>query len=131
MEKINRAAITNAISKIPANDVQFQTLSEQVKAEFQYYEIISRYLLWNAHESLVKQLYGNIGIITSQDFPEEVSCYNQIQEKSIEAYIAYKNQRYFSKGDSVRKLAAKKLLSGIENDSRMDPSAIWLMKKWH
>jgi hypothetical protein len=86
-----KTAITNAISKVSANDLQFNTFIETGKGKIiQYYETKCQDIITKS-ESLVKMQDYEQALGLLMTIPEEVSCYSKVQEKSIEAYKAFKN----------------------------------------
>ncbi len=123
--KTKEMALTNAISKIPANDPEFAKFIETSKTKIvNYYEAKCGDII-NKSDSFVKmQKYEDaLGLLMT--IPEEVSsCYNQVQAKSIAAYKAYQTQKC---SEIIQK--AKTTLAGNNyNDalnilSDIDPSA--------
>ena len=119
-----QTSITNAISKIPVKDNEFQTFIEKGKNKIiQYYEskcgdIISK------SESLVQldDYEQAFGLLMS--VPEEVSCYNKIQEKSVEVYNSYK-ERLCTKLVALATTEFEKnnINEGIDIIGKIDPSA--------
>lgn len=86
-------AITNALSKINTNDNDFKTFVELGKDKIiKYYETKCSDIILKS-ESLVKKQDFEQALGLLMSVPEEVSCYNKVQEKSIEVYKAYQNQR--------------------------------------
>jgi hypothetical protein len=88
-----QAALSNAISKIPASDPQFKTFIENGKTKIiQYYESKCPDIIVKADNFVKKQNYEDaLGLL--QTVPEEVSCHAKIQDKSIEIYKLYQNQQ--------------------------------------
>ncbi|MEO5905127.1 MAG: hypothetical protein ABIQ11_00260 [Saprospiraceae bacterium] len=118
-------AITNAISKIPINDSDFKTFIETGKTKIiQYYEAKCSDLVKKSDSYVKMHKYESaLGLLMS--VPEEVSsCYNQIQDKSIEAYKAYQSQRC---SELIQKantsLAANDYVSSLNILAELDPSA--------
>ncbi len=116
-------AITNAISKIPTNDQQFKVFIETGKGKIiAYYEskcgdIISK------SESLVKMQDYEQALGLLMTVPEEVSCYSKVQEKSIEAYKAYQNQKCIVQLQEAKTQMASNNYNGALNIlSQIDPS---------
>ena len=117
-------AITNAISEVPTNDQQFKTFIEIGKTKIiQYYESKCQDIITKS-ESLVKmddyeQAFGLLMTV-----PEEVSCYNKVQEKSIEAYNSYKEKQCVKllalAGTEFEK---NNINEGIDIIGKIDPSA--------
>ena len=121
--KTKLIALTNAISKIPTNDKDFQLFIETGKSKIVAYydskcgDIISR------SESLAKmQDYEQaLGLLMS--VPEEVNCYGKVQEKSIEVYKAYQNQKCISQLQEAKvEIAANNYNSALNILSQIDPS---------
>lgn len=86
-------AIANAISKIDINDNDFKTFVATGKGKIiKYYESKCSDIITKS-ESLVKKedFEQVLGLLMS--VPEEVACYNKVQDKSIEVYKAYQNQK--------------------------------------
>lgn len=91
--KTKSNAITNSISKILVNDIDFKNFIETGKRKIvSYYETKCSDII-SKSENLVKmQAYEEaLGLLMT--VPEEVSCYFKVQEKSIEAYKAYQKQK--------------------------------------
>lgn len=87
-------AITNAISKIPTNDPDFNTFIETGKSKIiVYYESKCGDIIKMSDSYIKMQNFEQaLGLLMS--VPEEISsCYNQVQDKAIEAYKAYQTQR--------------------------------------
>lgn len=116
-------AITNAIAKTPVNDIDLMRFVETGKKKIKaYYElkcgdIISR------SESLTKMQDFEQALGLLMTIPEEVSCYNLVQSKSVEIYRAYQSQKC-----NMQLLEAKKEFSSsnynnsLELLSQIDPS---------
>jgi hypothetical protein len=86
-------AITNAISKISTSDPEFKTFIEKGKSKIiLYYETKCADIIKQSDTFVKMQQYEQaLGLLMS--VPEEVSsCYNQVQDKAIEAYKAYQTQ---------------------------------------
>ncbi len=118
-------AITNAISKIPTNDPEFQSFIETGKSKtIQYYETKCLDIIKKS-DSYVKMQQYDIALGLLMTVPEEVSsCYNQIQDKAIEAYKAYQTQicaELIQKAKSL--LAANDYAGALNILSDIDPSA--------
>ena len=87
------AAMTNAISKIDINDTDFKTFVETGKGKIiKYYESKCSDIITKS-ESLVKKQDFEQALGLLMSVPEEVACYNKVQDKSIEVYKAYQNQK--------------------------------------
>jgi hypothetical protein len=119
-----QTSITNAISKIPTKDKEFQTFIETGKSKIiQYYESKCQDIITKS-ESLVKMQNFEEALGLLQTVPEEVSCYNTVQEKSIEAYKAYQNQKCATQIQGAKAaLAANNYNLALETLSQIDPSA--------
>jgi len=116
-------AITNAISKIPTNDQQFNVFIETGKSKIiAYYEskcgdIISK------SENLVKMQDYEQALGLLMTVPEEVSCYSKVQEKSIEAYKAYQNQICTVQLQEAKtQIASNNYKAALNVLSQIDPS---------
>lgn len=121
--KTKSIAITNAISKIPTNDNDFKVFIETGKSKIiAYYEskcgdIISK------SESLVKMQDFEQALGLLMTIPEEVNCYNKVQEKSIEAYKAYQNQKCTVQLQEAKtQIAANNYNDALNLLSQIDPS---------
>ncbi len=119
-----QTSITNAISKVPTNDAQFKTFIETGKTKIvQYYESKCQDIITKS-ESLVKMQNYEEALGLLQTVPEEVSCYSKVQEKSIEAYKAYQNQKCVKQIQEAKTtLAANNYNAALEILSQIDPSA--------
>ncbi len=120
-----QTSITNAISKVPTNDAQFKTFIETGKNKIlQYYESKCQDIITKS-ESLVKMQNYEEALGLLMTVPEEVSsCYNKIQEKCIEAYKAYQNQKCAKQIQEAKTaLAANNYNGTLEILSQVDPAA--------
>ncbi len=119
-----QTSITNAISKVPTNDAQFKTFIETGKTKIvQYYESKCQDIITKS-ESLVKMQNYEEALGLLQTVPEEVSCYSKVQEKSIEAYKAYQNQKCAKQIQEAKTtLAANNYNAALQILSQIDPSA--------
>lgn len=105
--KDKQIAFNNTISKINTNSKDFINFIETGKKKIlDYYNLKCQDILTKS-ESLVKmQDYEQaIGLLMS--VPEEVSCYNKIQEKTIDAYKAYQNQKCITQLQEAKTTLAK------------------------
>lgn len=86
-------AMTNAISKIDVNDNDFKTFVETGKTKIiKYYENKCLDIITKSETLAKKQDFEQaLGLLMS--VPEEVSCYSKVQQKSIEVYKAYQDQK--------------------------------------
>jgi len=118
-------AITNAISKIPTSDPEFKTFIATGKFKIiQYYETKCLDIIKKSDSYVKMQQYEQaLGLLMS--VPEEVSsCYNQIQDKAIEAYKAYQTQRCSELIQKAKTtLASNNYLGALNILSQIDPSA--------
>jgi len=118
-------AITNAISKIPTSDPEFKTFIATGKFKIiQYYETKCLDIIKISDSYVKMQQYEQaLGLLMS--VPEEVSsCYNQIQDKAIEAYKAYQTQRCSELIQKAKTtLASNNYLGALNILSQIDPSA--------
>ena len=118
-------AITNAISKITTNDPDFKTFIETGKLKIiAYYESKCSDIIKKSDSYVKMQQYEQaLGLLMS--VPEEVSsCYNQIQDKAIEAYKAYQTQRCSELIQKAKTtLASNDYLGALNILSDIDPSA--------
>ena len=118
-------AITNAISKIPTNDPEFKTFIETGKTKIiQYYETKCVDIIKKSDSYVKMQQYEQaLGLLMT--VPEEVSsCYNQIQDKAIEAYKAYQTQKCAELIQKTKtSLASNDYVGALNTLSDIDPSA--------
>jgi hypothetical protein len=116
-------AITDVISKINPNSKEFSSFIETGKKKIlDYYNLKCQDIITKS-ESLVKtQDYEQaIGLLMS--VPEEVSCYNKIQEKTIDAYKSYQNQKCITQLQEAKTTLAKNQYSdALDILSQIDPS---------
>lgn len=119
-----KLAITNAISNIPTNDSDFKVFIETGKNKIiQYYEATCSDIVLKSESFVKMQQYEQaLGLLMS--VPEEVSsCYNQVQDKAIEAYKAYQSQRcseLIQKAKTM--LAANNYVGTLNILAEIDPS---------
>ena len=121
--KDKQTSLLNAISKISIKDPEFQTFINNGKNKIvAYYEskcgdIISK------SESLVKMQDYEQAIGLLMTVPEEVSCYSKVQEKSIEAYLAYQNQKCIVQLQEAKtQMATNNFNVALNILSQIDPS---------
>jgi hypothetical protein len=121
--KTKSIAITNAISKIPTNDNDFKAFIETGKSKIiAYYESKCGDIIAKS-ESLVKMQDFEQALGLLMTVPEEVSCYNKVQEKSIKAYKAYQSQKCIEQLQHAKTLlAANNYNSALTTLSFVDPS---------
>ncbi len=116
-------AITNAISKIPVGDKEFKTFIEEGKGKIiTYYESKCADIITKS-ESLVKMQKYDEALGLLMTVPAEVACYNKVQEKSIEAYKAYQNQKCAQQMQVAKtNLAARDNKGALDILAQIDPS---------
>jgi hypothetical protein len=118
-------AITNAISKITTNDPDFKTFIETGKLKIiTYYETKCVDIIKKSDSYVKMQQYEQaLGLLMS--VPEEVSsCYNQIQDKAIDAYKAYQTQKCSELIQKAKtSLASNDYVGALNILSEIDPSA--------
>ena len=116
-------AITNAISKIPTNDQQFKLFVVTGKDKIiAYYESKCQDIITKS-ESLVKMQDYEQALGLLMTVPEEVSCYSKVQEKSIEAYKTYQNQKCKVQIQEAKtQLASNNYNYALQILSQIDPS---------
>lgn len=121
--KEKKNAITDAISKINTNTKEFSSFIETGKKKILDYYNLKCLDIITKSESLVRmQDYEQaIGLLMS--VPEEVSCYNKIQEKTIDAYKAYQNQKCITQLQEAKTTLAKnQYQEALDMLSLIDPS---------
>lgn len=118
-------AITNAISKITTNDLDFKTFIETGKLKIiAYYEAKCVDIIKKSDSYVKIQQYEQaLGLLMS--VPEEVSsCYNQVQDKAIDAYKAYQTQKCSELIQKAKtSLAGNDFIGTLNILSEIDPSA--------
>jgi len=118
-------AITNAISKIPTNDPEFKTFIETGKSKIiTYYETKCSDIIKKA-DTFVKMQQFEQALILLVSVPEEAtSCFNQVQDRAIEAYKAYQTQKC---GELIQRakttLAGNDYVGALNILAEIDPSA--------
>lgn len=123
--KSKSIALTNAISKISANDKDFQLFIETGKAKIiAYYESKCGDIITKSEGLAKMQDYEQaLGLLMS--VPEEVGCYSKVLEKSIEIYKIYQNQKCISQLQEAKvEIAANNYNSALNILSQIDPSTI-------
>jgi hypothetical protein len=99
-------AITNAMSKIPTNDQQFKVFIETGKDKIiAYYESKCSDII-KMSESFVKMKDFEQALGLLMTVPEEVICYKNVQEKSIDAFKAYQAQKCIEQLQQAKSLLA-------------------------
>ena len=116
-------AITNAISKINANDSDYKVFIETGKSKIiKYYESKCQDIITKS-ESLVKMQDYEQALGVLMTVPEEVSCYSKIQEKSIEVYKSYQIQKCKAQLQEARiQIASNNYSVALNILSQIDPS---------
>lgn len=117
------SAISNSISKIPVNNHQFsefiQTGKDKIVA---YYDSKCQDII-SQSENLVKMQDYEQAIGLLMTVPEEVGCYNNVQNKSIEAYKAYQLQHCYEQLQRAKtQLSSNNYIATLNILSRIDPS---------
>jgi hypothetical protein len=121
--KSKSIALTNAISKISANDKDFQLFIETGKAKIiAYYESKCGDIIAKSEGLAKMQDYEQaLGLLMS--VPEEVGCYSKVLEKSIEIYKVYQNQKCINQIQEAKvEIAANNYNSALNILSQIDPS---------
>jgi hypothetical protein len=118
-----KTALTNALSKIAINDIEFKTFIKNGKDKIiQYYESKCQDIIWKS-ESLVKMQDYEQALGLLMTVPEEVSCYNKVQQKSIEAYKAYQKQKCIVQLQEAKtEIASNNYSYALNILSQIDPS---------
>ena len=121
--KDKQMALSNLISKINPNLKDFVTFITTGKQKIiDYYNLKCQDIITKS-ESLVKMqdYQGAIGLLMT--VPDEVACYNNIQQKTIEAYKAYQNQKCITQLQEAKTTLAKNYYEDALNIlSQIDPS---------
>lgn len=123
--KSKEEAISNAIRKIPAKDSRYDDFIQKGKNRIiDYYEAKCSDILTQS-ESLVKMQRYDEAMALLYYVPEQVSCYAMVQEKTIEAYNAYKNQKCSERIQIAKtQLAANNYHEALRSLSAIDPSSL-------
>lgn len=121
--KNKAVAINNAISKIPINDSDLSLFIKTGKEKIiAFYEEKCNDIIAKS-ESLVKMQDYEQAMGLLMTVPEEVSCYQKVQEKSIEAYKAYQAQKCNAQLQVARtQLAANDYTGALSTLGQIDPS---------
>jgi chaperonin cofactor prefoldin len=121
--KDKKAAVSDAINKLSVNNKDAKGFIETGKQKIiDYYNLKCQDIVTKS-ESLVKMqdYQGAIGLLMT--VPEEVACYNNIQQKTIEAYKAYQNQKCITQLQEAKTTLAKNYYKDALNIlSQIDPS---------
>lgn len=116
-------ALSNALTKINVNDKDFQQFIDKGKVKIlHYYESKCQDIIMKSENLVKTQNYEQaLGLLMT--VPEEVSCYNKVQEKSIEAYKAYQKQKCITQIQEAKaQLAMNNYSSALNILSQIDPS---------
>lgn len=117
-------AITNAISKIAANDPSYKKFIEESKTKiFQYYETKCSDLIKKSDGLVKMQQYEEaLGLLMS--IPDAVSCYSKVQVKAIEVYKAFQKQNCTKQIQLAKNtIAVKNYVEALNILSKIDPSS--------
>ena len=117
-------AILNAISNIDVNNKDLNTFFVEAKEKIIQYYMSNCEQISNKADALIKKhdYQGAIGLLMT--VPEEVSCYDNIQQKTIEAYKAYQNQKCSMQIQEAKTTLAKNYYrDALDILSQIDPSA--------
>lgn len=118
-------AILNAISNIDVNNKDLNSFFTEAKGKIiQYYENNCEQISNKADALIKKQEYQEaIGLLMS--VPEEVSsCHQKIQVKSVEAYLAYQNNRCEQTIQLAKtQIASKDLYTALISLTEIDPKS--------
>lgn len=118
-----QSALSNAISKIKVNDTDLQAFVQNGKTKIiGYYEANCQDLINESEICLKKQEFEKaLGLLMA--VPAEVSCYKKLQEKSIDVYKAYQNQKCITQLQEAKAQLALNNYSGALNIlGQIDPS---------
>jgi hypothetical protein len=121
--KNTRTSITSAIGKVNPNDENFKLFIEKSKIKIiAYYESICNDLIMQSENLIHMQKYSQaMGLLMR--VPEEINCYINVQEKSIEAYKAHQNQQCSVLLQNAKaELAFNQYNSALNILSQIDPS---------
>lgn len=117
-------AITNAITKIATNDSEFKTFIEKNERKIiQYYETKCSDIIKKSDGFVKTQQFEEaLGLLMS--VPDAVSCYTQIQAKSIEAYKVFQKKNCTKQMQLARNTIALNDYVGTLNIlSEIDPAS--------
>ena len=121
--KDKKAAVSDAINKLSVSNKEAKEFIETGKQKIiDYYNLKCQDIITKS-ESLAKmQDYeGAIGLLMT--VPEEVSCYSKIQQKTIETYKAYQNQKCSTQLQEAKTTLAKNYYKdALDILSQIDPS---------
>ena len=118
-------AISNAISKIPIADASFKEFIEVGKQKIvDYYNLRCDDIITEFESLLLKAAYEQaLGLLLT--VPQEVKCYSIVQEKSIQAYRSFQNQKCNQRIQLAKsKLAANEFAEAIRILGQIDPSTV-------
>ncbi|MBF2709552.1 hypothetical protein [Flavobacterium soyangense] len=117
-------AITNAITKIAANDIDFKTFIEKSKTKIiQYYETRCSDIIKKSDGFVKTQQFEEaLGLLMS--VPDAVSCYGQVQVKAIEAYKGFQKKNCTKQMQLAKNAIATNNYEGTLNIlSEIDPAS--------
>lgn len=117
-------AITNAISKITTNDVDYKTFIEKSKTKIiQYYETKCSDIITKSDGFVKTQQFEEaIGLLMS--VPDAASCYKQVQAKAIEAYKGFQKKNCSKQMQLARNtLATNDYVGTLNILSEIDPAS--------
>lgn len=117
-------AITNAITKITANDSDYKTFIEKSKSKIiQYYETKCSDIIKKSDNFVKTQQFEEaLGLLMS--VPDAVSCYSEVQVKAIEAYKEFQKKNCTKQMQLARNTLALNNYAGTLNIlSEIDPAS--------
>ncbi|SNR71662.1 hypothetical protein [Flavobacterium sp. ov086] len=117
-------ALTNAITKIAANDAGYKKFIDESKTKiFQYYETKCSDLIKKSDGFVKTQQYEEaLGLLMS--IPDAVSCYSQVQVKAIEAYKGFQKKNCAKQMQLARNtIATNDYVEALNILSEIDPSS--------
>jgi hypothetical protein len=117
-------AITNAISKIATNDIDFKTFIEKSKTKIiKYYETKCSDIIQKSDGFVKSQQFEEaLGLLMS--VPDAVSCYGQVQVKAIEAYKGFQKKNCTKQMQLAKNsIAANDYVGTLNILSEIDPAS--------
>ena len=118
-------AISNSISSIQVKDSRFTEFISTAKDKIiKYYESKCGDIMLKSESLSKMQKYDEaLGLLMT--VPEECSsCYNKVQEKTIQAFVAYQNQRCAENMQQAKaSLAGKDFGTSLQILGSIDPSS--------
>ena len=117
-------AVTNVLSKIDVNDIEYKKFVETGKIKIiKYFENKCSDIIIKS-ENLAKRQDYEQALYVLMSVPEDVSCYANIQEKSIEVFKAYQSHKCKVLLNELNlNIASKNYAQALENLSLIDPSS--------